>query len=548
MLKIKIIKNLVVCCSVLLLAAGARAQTVQDAARLGYYERYDSAEALLHTIILKDPGYADAWYWLISTCLKNDKLKEISDTLKYAPPGVMNQPLLSAAYGHLLLREGDSMVAAGHFDMALKETRMKNPAVLAEVAAAHIDAKSGSAAYAVELLQKAIKRDKRNPEFYILLGDAYRKLMDGGNAYKAYQQALEYSPGYAVAYYKTGKIYATQSNAEMFLPNFMKATQVDSVYAPALYELYYYYYFRDAAKAMEYLQKYIAASDFDPQNDYLLTDMLYTQHHYQAAIDRATALIASGSTQAARLNKLIAYSYKEMGKPEMAVPYMHTYMSTGPDSAYILKDMEAMADIYAAVPGREDSAALYYAKASGLEKDAIKQMAYYKKLGQLYKKVKDHNKEAYWLGRYYAANPAAGNVDLFNWGIASYLGKDFHMADSIFTLYENKYPKEEFGYYWSARSAAAIDSSMQQGLAIPHYMGLLQLAADTAANISKKHLVEAYGYIAAYKANTEKDYESSIDYFGKLLALDPDNEDAKRYVVILKKNLAGEGKGANAER
>lgn len=296
---------------------------------------------------------------------------------------------------------------------------------------------------------------------------------------------------------------------------------------------------------MNYLQKYIAASDYDPQNDFLLTDMLYAQGKYQQAIDHAMLLMKDKSIASPRLNKLIVYSYKEMGKPQLALPYIKNYMAAGVDTAYALNDYKTMGDIYAALEGGEDSAAACYIKASDLEKDTALKMDYYKKLGKLYKKIKDHEKEAFWLGKYYNANPHPGNVDLFNWGIASYLGKDYHVADSLFTLYETKYPKEEFGYYWSARSSAAIDTTMEQGLAIPHYKGLIDLAdADTTAHISKKHLVEAYGYIAAYMANTEKNYESAIDHFEKLLELDPQNDDARKYVAILKKNLSG-SKGAN---
>jgi hypothetical protein len=61
---------------------------------------------------------------------------------------------------------------------------------------------------------------------------------------------------------------------------------------------------------------------------------------------------------------------------------------------------------------------------------------------------------------------------------------------------------------------------------------------DSTNKPNRKHLIEAYGYIAAYKANTEKDYTGSIDYFERLLALDPGNPDAERYVGILKKSLS----------
>jgi hypothetical protein len=75
-------------------------------------------------------------------------------------------------------------------------------------------------------------------------------------------------------------------------------------------------------------------------------------------------------------------------------------------------------------------------------------------------------------------------------------------------------------------------------MAIPQYLKLIEIVGnDTANRTNRKHLIESYGYIAAYKANMEKDYAGSINYFEKLLQLDPTNSDARRYVEILKKNL-----------
>ena len=537
--------RLISLCTVFLFSAGLSAQTVGDAEKLAYHHRYNSAAAVLQYIIHKDPDNEQAWYELVQVYREIKQLKQIKDTLQKAPAVVTNKPLLRAAYGHILLLEKDSAGAAVQFEAALKDTKMKDPVVLAEVASAQIDAKQGDAGYAIDLLQKAIKRDGNNPALHVLTGDAYRKLADGGNAWKYYDEALKLDPKYAAASYKIGKIYTSQNNPELFLPNFNTAVAADSLYAPALYELYYFYYFKDPNRAMDYLKKYIAASDYNPQNDFLLTDMLYTQGQYQQAIDRASVLLKEHTADTPRLNKLIAYSYKELGKPETALAYMNHYLESHPDTTYALKDAEAMAEIYAALPGKEDSAAAYYVRVCDLEKDQAKQLELYRKLGMLYKQTKEHDKEAFWLGKYYAAKPNPGNLDLFNWGIASYLGKDYAQADSIFTLYETKYPNEEFGYYWAARSATAIDTSMEKGLAIPHYLGLVALAGkDTAMNrVTRKNLVEAYGYIAAYQANTEKNYEGAIDYFEKLLVLDPENNDAKRYVTILKKNLLG-SKGA----
>ena len=155
---------------------------------------------------------------------------------------------------------------------------------------------------------------------------------------------------------------------------------------------------------------------------------------------------------------------------------------------------------------------------------------------------KDYAAQAKWLEKYYSGNEKATNVDLFNWGLAHFLAENYAMADSVFGIYVGKYPEQSFGFYWQARSNAALDKEMTQGTAIPHYKNLIAaLEKDTANSNYKKWMVEAYAYLAAYEANTEKDYTEAVGYFQKVLEVDPENADAKRYIAILEKNSTNEG-------
>jgi tetratricopeptide (TPR) repeat protein len=517
------------------------AQSLDEARQLLIHERYTSANQVLHQALKNDPANAEAWYLLTQVYLQQNKQKEIKDSLMKAPADVVNQPMGAVAMGHVLLKNNEVPEATKYFDAALKETRHKNPAVLQAVAKAHYDAEAGNANYGVELVNKAIKRDKRNPALYNLLGDLYRKLGNGSASYRAYEQALEIDPNNAVAKYKLGKIFISQNNPDFYLKYFKEAVAADPSYAPALYELYYYYYFRDVNVAMDYLKKYIQASDYDLKNEYMMTDLLYASRKYQEAIESAKTFISKhGEKAEPRLYKLIAYSYKELKQPENALTYMNRYFTEAADSNYVVKDYEAMAEIYAALENKKDSAAHYYIKASELAPNDTLRADYYKKLAGLYKELKDYKNEAEWLGKYYAISPGTSNVDLFNWGVAHYMAKEYAQADSVFGVYEEKYPEQRFGYYWRARSNAALDSTMEKGLAIPHYLNVIRISEqDTTDATNKKRLIEAYGYLAAYKANTEKDFPTAVSYFEKLLALDPTNEDAKKYIEILKKSIAG---------
>jgi tetratricopeptide (TPR) repeat protein len=92
----------------------------------------------------------------------------------------------------------------------------------------------------------------------------------------------------------------------------------------------------------------------------------------------------------------------------------------------------------------------------------------------------------------------------------------------------------------TSASKALQDAEMKSGLAIDAYKKLIDVlqAVPEDAN-KKKWLIEAYGYLAAYEANIEKDYAEAVSYFEKVLQVDPENPDAKRYISILQKDIKG---------
>jgi len=522
--------------SIFMLSIIVKAQSIEETKQLIYHERYRSAETALHNIIAIDVNNADGWRLLSDAYLEQHQVQALKDTLSKAPASLADNPLMHTIEGTILLHEGNKDKAKQLFDLALKQTKEKDIAVLSSIAAAYIDVKEADAHYAVELLQKAIKKDKKNAELYVLLGNAYNKLSDGSSAYSSYTKGLDVNPSYARASYRLGKIFTSQKNI-LYLKYFNDALSADSMFTPALYEMYYHYYFTNADTARLYLDKFIAASDYSIDNDYRLTDVLFLGKKYDSAIAKGKSLVLkAGDSTAPRIFKLIANSYLRLGNTDSALSYMRGYFNKNKDTAYLAADYETMGKIYDSLGTHEDSAAAYYALAAEKTDKEITRLNLYKKIAGLYDKLKNYDAQAQWLEKYYTANPKATNQDLFNWGIAYYYAGKYPLADSVFALYTTKYPEQEFGYYWRARSNVAIDTAMSLGLAIPHYLKVIEMAEkDTTDEQNRKRLVEGYGYIASFKANHDKDYAGSMAYFEKVVALQPTNEDAKKYVAILKK-------------
>lgn len=533
-------KRMIISLSLLFSAVVLHAQSAEQGFLQLYYERYESAENTFRQAVQQDPNNAKAWYGLVRThLLQNEKAQE---SLQGAPASIHNEPFFEVAYGSILLNTNKKDSAAIFFNKALEQTREKDAGILAAIAQAHIESKNGDANYAIELLNKAVKRDKRNPALFTALGDAYLKLNNGTEAYKSYGKAIEENNKYAAAYHKLGVLFLGQKNTGLFLENFTKAIAADPDYAPSMYRLYVHYFSQDPAKALQYYNGYAAKSDRSIQNEYELADLFYVNKNYNEAIQKAKNIIASEGKEAKpRLYKLIAYSYAEQKDSSQAMTYMQQYFGNEEDSNFIAKDFETMASLFLSADNT-DSSIVYFRKAVALEKDSAALYKYYKQLADLAKSVKDYPAQAEWLAKYYVGNSNANNVDLFNWGIAHYLSQDYQKADSVFAMYTEKYPEQAFGYYWRARSNVAIDTAMTIGSAVPHYQKLTEVLEKDSANANyKKWMSEAFGYLAAYEANTQKDYAEAIDYFEKVLNVDPENENAKKYIAVLEKNLDDKG-------
>ena len=233
------------------------AQTLVEAKTMMYHGRYKSASNILRNEISRDPKNVEAWYLLTRCYLKDDKIDASSDSIPALPKELEKSAYIECAKGDVLLRQGMKDSAAFYFNAAIGQTGQKDPVILLAVAIAHIRSDSGNAAYALELLSRAIKLDKKNPAVYVEQGNAYRRLQNGTEAYKAYSKALDVDHNYAEAAYRLGKLFETQNNPDMFLKYFQQAVTIDSNYAPAWYALYYYYYFKNVSQALVYLNKYI---------------------------------------------------------------------------------------------------------------------------------------------------------------------------------------------------------------------------------------------------------------------------------------------------
>ncbi len=526
----------------LFLAIHTLAQDIDNGKKHYYYKRYNSAEQFFHDFIKQQPQSAEGWLWLAKSYVQLQKLDKLNDSLSKAPAEIQEDPYFLIAKGIQSIANGQAGTSKTFFDKAIDVTKGKRPEIFAAIAETQLFSKEGNLDYGIDMVQKALKKEKNSSSLYVLLGNLYLAKHDGTEAYKAYRTAIDKDDANAEANYQLGLIFLSQKNTDLFIENFKKAVSSDNRYAPAWYELYNYSRYTDPVTAMSYFKEYTSHSDKSVEQEYGYTDLLYLNKDYTNAIQHANALINSeGVKVQPRIHKLIAYSMAGLKDSVNAITHMQDYFHSEVDSNIIVKDYELMADLFSSQAGKEDSVMKYYSRAADKTEDSLARRNYFKELARLSNLKQDYVGEAMWRGKFYDNNFQAKNIDLFNWGLAAYRAEDYHQADSVFGLYTVKYPDQGFGYYWRARSNAAIDTTLAEGLAIPYYQKLVTMIAnDTLNSTSKKWMLEAYSYLAAYETNTEKDYKEAIGYFDRILEIDPQNDNAKKYISILEQNLKHE--------
>src|SRR5579859_4575913 len=329
-MKNKMRKSLLLVASVVGLCNIAFAQTVDQGKKFLYYQRYKSANDVFDKILAGNPNNIDAIYWKGQTLLAQHDSTAAGDLYSKALQTNGNAPLLLAGMGGVELRMGKTADAKQRFETAISLTKGKDVNVLNAVADNNIDARNGDAQYAIEKLTQATQvKNFNNSDTYVLMGDAYRKLIDGGNAVQSYQKALAMDPKDAEAKYKIGKIYETQHNTEFYLPAYQDAIQLDPNYAPAYYSLYVHYFDHgDLDKTTEFLNKYISVTDQTPELEYDRTSLLLLQKKYDDLISASkNAIQTLGDKVYPKYYLLLAYAYDGKGDSVSAKDYINQYFA-----------------------------------------------------------------------------------------------------------------------------------------------------------------------------------------------------------------------------
>ncbi|HRF27863.1 MAG TPA: hypothetical protein PKW54_11000, partial [Ferruginibacter sp.] len=108
---------------------------------------------------------------------------------------------------------------------------------------------------------------------------------------------------------------------------------------------------------------------------------------------------------------------------------------------------------------------------------------------------------------------------------------------TVFNRYVEKYPEDVFGYYMIGKANGSIDSTGEQGLAVPFYQKVVEIGEKEADKEKvKNQLIGAYKFFIEYYYNVQKDQATSLQYVDKAIALDPADQQLVSNREFISKN------------
>ncbi len=520
------------------LSASAFAQSIQEGINFLYAQREASAKGVFDKLLASNPNNLDAVYWLGQTYIEQGDTAAARNLYAKTLASNGNAPIVLAGMGHIELLEGKTAEARQRFESAISMShgrRGDDPNVLNAIGRANVDAKAGDLNYAIEKLNAAVGEDGKNPDIYLNLGNAYRKKLDGGQAITAYSKATQINPKFALAFHRMAKLYETQRNWDIYQQYLNSALQADPKFAPAYYDLYYYnlLYAKDNNKAQGYADQFIANSDPSPNNDYIKAQTYYVNKDIDQAISIGKNIIAqAGEKTRPIVYRMLGYASLDKGDTTAAREYVDQFFAKANTEDIYSSDYALKADAYAS----QDPGQLVALYIEGAKMDSV-YANQVKFIQEGIDKFKAKDQQEY-VGELqlalYKLDPTPNQASLISLGIPFYQAGQYQRADSFFKAYETFAPDSVYGYLWSARALGSIDSTMEQGLAIPQYEKLLQVSATDTARY-KEYGVLATANLAGYAVNIQKDKDKGVMYLRKGLEFDPGNETFKKNIEILTK-------------
>lgn len=537
-------KKFIVLSVSLLAAFFSSAQSLQDAIRLSESEQFEKASEAFISLIQREPTNGDHYFFyaenifrqeLLDSTFKSpdlDSAKMVYEIGLQKNPG---NPLNYVGVGKVLWYQGKSAEAKKKFFDAVQIispanktatfTGKQKAMVYAKIAECYTKAKSKDVQEAINLLNKALKEDKDNPEILILVGDATLEQNpgDASQAILQYKKAYDLDKKSCKALLRIGQLYNRARNLTEAVKNYDEAIKVDPNFAPAYREkAEAFYRGKQYETAILNYKKYLELNSGSGSAKVRYASFLFLTKKYSDAIT-AIQDIQKQNANIIFLYRLLAYSYFEMGNCNDGLVAIEQFFGKASQKKILASDYEYYGKLLSSC--KKDSLAVEKLKMA-IQQDTSKPELN-GDLGSAYMKMKKYPEAIEAYNRKIKGGKNVDANDYYSLGRAYLYNKQCGKADTAFMQIVTLRPDIALGYYWRARANACMDSDSKKGLAKPFYEEFLAKTKPEEIEKSKNNMVEANEYLG-YQSMLQKDYAKAKCIYQKLSEIDPKNEKAKK--------------------
>jgi len=521
------------------------AQTLQDAIKLTESEQFEKASSAYMLLIQREPTNGDNYFFYGENYFKEEVLDssfkaiDLDSARTLYEVGMKKNPGNPINYigkGKVFWYEGKSTEAKKQFYDAVQIISPANKSgtftgkqkamVYMKVAECYTKARTKDLPEAINLLNKALKEDKDNPEIYILFGDATLEQNpgDASQAIAHYKKAYDLDKKSCKALLRIGQLYSRARNLTEAVKNYDEAIKVNPDFAPAYREkAEAFYRGKQYETAIQNYKKYLDLNSGSVSARVRYASFLFLSKKYAEAISEIQE-IQKQNTSVIFLYRILAYSYFETGNCTDGITAIEQFFLKANEKKILASDYEYYGKLLSKCG--KDSLAIEKLK-QAVTKDTSK-TELYGEMGNCYMKMKKYPETVDAFNKKIKGGKGIDVNDYYVLGRAYYYSNQFGKADTSFMQITVMRADIPIGFFWRGRANAKMDPKSEKFPGKPYYEEYLAKLKPEEIEKNKKDVIEAVSYLAGYYYFIEKDYGKCRCQWERVKALDPNNDNAKK--------------------
>ena len=509
----------------MLVSSALFSQTLNDAIKQTTNEQFEPAEATFKSLVQSNPTSGEIYFYYGENFFRNDKKDQAAPLYNKAVEVNAASPFGYIGQGKILWEQGKQTDAKASFYKAQTLSANKNATVLMKIAEEYINAEQKSLVDAFPLLDLAAKLEPKNPEVFVLMGDAFLEQNNGNKAIENYEKAAALDPKSVRATLKQGQLWNRSRNYEKALEFYKKAKLIDSSFAPAYRELAEIYFRAGQYKTASAQYKRYLELNPNCSAKARYAGFLEEAKQYAESVEAAKEALKCDSNNVF-LYRYLAFDYYFLKNYEDGMKASKKYFAKKtPDVKEIPQDYEYRGKFYAQT-GSDSLAIIDFKKA--MEMDTTRKELN-NDIAGIYMKLKKFKEAIEIYQRKIKAGK--GNVnDSLAIGRAYYYSKDYVNADTTFADVIRLRPSFYQGYLWRAKTNVQMDPDPKTSgkwAAKAYYEGFIAKLKPEDTEKQKTFIIEAYNYLGFYNLN-KKEYCTAKSFFLLVFNLDQTNATAKK--------------------